>query len=49
MPDDEARRILGENAIDVYRLDRDALVAIADRVGPTPDEIHVPSKEPLPA
>jgi predicted TIM-barrel fold metal-dependent hydrolase len=49
MPEDEARSILGENAIDVYRLDRNALVAIAERIGPSPDDVHVPSKEPLPA
>ena len=49
MPEDEARLILGETAIDVYGLDRAALRDIADRVGPTPDEVHVPSPEPLPA
>ena len=42
IPEDEARRILGENAIPVYHLDRDVLRAIADRIGPRPQELAVP-------
>ena len=49
VPEAEARRILGENAAELYRLDRDALAPVVDRVGPTLDEVHVPSTEPLPA
>jgi predicted TIM-barrel fold metal-dependent hydrolase len=49
VPEAEARRILGENAADLYRLDRDALAPIVERIGPTHDEVHVPSEEPLPA
>jgi predicted TIM-barrel fold metal-dependent hydrolase len=40
VPVDETRRILGENAADLYRLDRDALTPIADRIGPTVEEVH---------
>jgi hypothetical protein len=32
-----------------YRLDRAALAPVADRIGPTHDEVHVPSAEPGPA
>jgi predicted TIM-barrel fold metal-dependent hydrolase len=39
VPEDEARLILGENAVRCYGLDRDALVAVAERVGPRPEEI----------
>lgn len=40
--EDEARLILGENAIDVYHLDQPALREVADRIGPTPDDLRVP-------
>ncbi|MET0421315.1 MAG: hypothetical protein ABW073_06395 [Acidimicrobiia bacterium] len=36
---DEGRRILGENAIECFRLDRDVLARIAERIGPRPDEL----------
>jgi len=49
MPEDEARLILGENAVELYGLDRAPLDEVAQRVGPTRDEVHVPSPEPLPA
>jgi predicted TIM-barrel fold metal-dependent hydrolase len=49
VPDGEARRILSDNAIEFYGLDRGPLTVIADRIGPTPDEVHQPSTEPLPA
>jgi hypothetical protein len=40
VPEDELRLILGENAIRFLNLDRDRLVEIARRIGPTVDEIH---------
>jgi predicted TIM-barrel fold metal-dependent hydrolase len=42
VPEDETRLILGENAIDVYHFDRSALRAIADRIGPKPEDLRVP-------
>lgn len=41
VPEDEARLILGENAISLYGLDRARLAAIADRIGPSPAEVLV--------
>ncbi len=38
----EARRILGENAIEVYGLDRQALAAVAERIGPDSSELFGP-------
>jgi predicted TIM-barrel fold metal-dependent hydrolase len=42
VPEDDARKILGENALGVYNLAADALRPIADRIGPTPDELAQP-------
>jgi predicted TIM-barrel fold metal-dependent hydrolase len=42
VPEDETRRILGENAIGVYHLDPVALRAIADRIGPRPEDLRIP-------
>jgi predicted TIM-barrel fold metal-dependent hydrolase len=39
VPVDEARLILGENAIECYGFDRAALRPIADRIGPRPEEV----------
>ena len=39
VPEDDARKVLGENAIRCYRLDAAAVDAIAARVGPDVDEI----------
>jgi predicted TIM-barrel fold metal-dependent hydrolase len=39
VPESEARLILGENAIRCYGLDEIAVKAVAERVGPTVDEI----------
>ena len=39
VPEDDVRKILGENAIRFLHLDRDRLADIAARVGPTIDEI----------
>jgi predicted TIM-barrel fold metal-dependent hydrolase len=35
----DARRILGENAIDVYGLDRAKLTALAEKIGPDPADL----------
>jgi len=42
LPEDEMRRILGENAAKLYGFDLDALAPIAKEWGPTPDEIRQP-------
>jgi len=42
VPEDEARRLLGRNAVDVFGLDGQALQAVADRIGPDPAEILTP-------
>ena len=42
VPSDEARMILGDNAISVYRHDRAVLRQIADRIGPRPADLAVP-------
>ena len=39
VPEDETRRILGENALQVYAFDADGLRAVADRVGIAPTDI----------
>jgi predicted TIM-barrel fold metal-dependent hydrolase len=39
VPDDELRLILGENAIRVLGLDRSPLAAVAERIGPTAEQI----------
>lgn len=39
VPEDEARMILGGNAIRIYGLDRAGLDAIAAKIGPTPAEV----------
>lgn len=40
VPEGETRRILGENALELYGLDRAALEGIAGDIGPTRDEIY---------
>ncbi|GAA1850564.1 amidohydrolase family protein [Pseudonocardia ailaonensis] len=42
IPEDDTRQILGENAVDVYHLDRAKLRAIADRIGPRPEDLREP-------
>jgi predicted TIM-barrel fold metal-dependent hydrolase len=42
VPENEARDILGENAIRCFGLDRDKLVAVAERIGPLPSEVLGP-------
>lgn len=39
VPESEARLILGENAISTYHLDREKLRAIAQRIGPRPEDV----------
>jgi len=39
IPTDETAAILGGNAVEFYGFDADALRPLADRVGPTPDEL----------
>jgi hypothetical protein len=39
VPEAEARLILGENCVECYGLDRPALVAVAERVGPAPEAV----------
>jgi len=42
VPADEARLMLGENAVRLWQLDRDVLVDVAARIGPTMGEILTP-------
>jgi predicted TIM-barrel fold metal-dependent hydrolase len=42
VPEPEVRKILGENALRAYYLDEAELRVIADRIGPTPEEIARP-------
>ncbi len=50
VPEDEVRRILGENAVRVYDLDGDYLRGIADRIGPTMAQLTEPVRpEEFPA
>jgi predicted TIM-barrel fold metal-dependent hydrolase len=39
VPEDEARRIIGENAIDIYGFDREKLHTVAERVGPSAESL----------
>jgi predicted TIM-barrel fold metal-dependent hydrolase len=48
VPEAETRLMLGENAIECYELDRDALAKVAERIGPTVAEVgESQSVEPL--
>lgn len=42
VPPEEARRMLGGNAAEVYRFDVDKLAGVAQRIGPTAAEVHRP-------
>ena len=42
LPEDEVRALLGENAFALYDFDRDALRALADRIGPSPADVATP-------
>jgi len=39
VPEDQVRKILGENAIRFYEMDRTRIAEVASRIGPTPDEV----------
>ena len=40
LPEEDIRKILGENALRWYEMPREALQPIADRIGPTPEKFH---------
>jgi predicted TIM-barrel fold metal-dependent hydrolase len=42
VPEDEVRRMTSVNAADVYGFDLDFLQTVADKIGPTPEEIATP-------
>lgn len=42
IPEEDTRLILGENAVRVFGLDHAALRAVADRIGPTPEQLGKP-------
>lgn len=44
-PEDDLRKVLGENAAELYGFDLDALAPEAERVGPTVEELRVPLTE----
>lgn len=48
VPEDETRKILGLNALRCYHLDEAKLRAVADRIGPSPAEIHDQPPPPNP-
>jgi predicted TIM-barrel fold metal-dependent hydrolase len=39
VPEDEVRRIVGGNAVEVYQVDVEALAPTVERIGPFPSEI----------
>jgi hypothetical protein len=45
LSEDQLRPVLGENAIRVLRLDRAKLAAVADRIGPTAEDITGPGHD----
>lgn len=42
LPEEDLRRILGQNAIDLWGFDAEQLQAVADRVGPTVEDLATP-------
>jgi predicted TIM-barrel fold metal-dependent hydrolase len=42
VPEGDARLILGDNAIEVYGLDRDSLGSVARGIGPLPSQVGIP-------
>ena len=47
IPQDETGRILGENAVDFYGVDREVLTSIAGRIGPRPEiVVRAPESRP---
>jgi predicted TIM-barrel fold metal-dependent hydrolase len=49
VPEDEARAILGENALEFFGFDRQKLTAVAERIGPKPAELLKPGSTIDPA
>jgi predicted TIM-barrel fold metal-dependent hydrolase len=45
LPEDEVRLMLGSTAANVYGFDLDVLQPVADRVGPTVDEVNTPLRK----
>ena len=45
VPEDELRMMLGENAANLYGFDLDALAPLAERYGPTVDELRRPLEQ----
>jgi hypothetical protein len=41
-PEPVVRTVIGENALSVYNLDREALAVVAEKIGPTVEELSVP-------
>jgi predicted TIM-barrel fold metal-dependent hydrolase len=46
IPEEDSRRILGLNAVELYRFDLDALAPTVERIGPTPEDIRGPLHVP---
>jgi predicted TIM-barrel fold metal-dependent hydrolase len=42
VPDNECRRMLAFNAADLYGFDLEGLLPVAQRIGPSPEELHTP-------
>ena len=42
-PVEDARRMLGDNAAEVYGLDVDALAPLVEKIGPTPEDLGQPA------
>jgi predicted TIM-barrel fold metal-dependent hydrolase len=40
LPEADGRKILGDNAVDFYGLDRDRLQSVADEIGPDTSIFH---------
>ena len=49
VPEDEVRRMLGTNAAALYRFDTDKLAGLAERIGPSMDELRTPAGAVAPA
>jgi predicted TIM-barrel fold metal-dependent hydrolase len=45
IPEDDVRMLLGLNALDVYPLDGDSLRKVANKIGPTPEDVDRPLLE----
>jgi hypothetical protein len=45
VPEDDTRKLLGENAVKAYGLGLSSLRSVADRIGPTAEELALPLHE----